>query len=177
MLQETEKTYLHNLVKIAIDSGLTGKQFPIPAPPSETLSKHLGAFVTLRLQGNLRGCIGRIESDRPLFETIFSMARAAAFHDPRFAPLSQEEFQEIETEISILTPVQPVTDTKTILPGRHGLIVQKGRFSGLLLPQVATEYGWDTTTFLEQTCQKAGLPKDAWQEKDTRIFSFQAEVF
>ncbi len=177
MLQETEKTCLRDIVKIAIASELVGKQATLPTPTSEALSKHLGAFVTLRLHGNLRGCIGRTESDRPLFETIFFMARAAAFQDPRFPPLSQEEFQEIETEISILTPLQPVRDREAIIPGQHGLVIRKGRFSGLLLPQVATEYGWDTTTFLEQTCQKAGLPKDAWQEKDTQIFSFQAEVF
>jgi AmmeMemoRadiSam system protein B/AmmeMemoRadiSam system protein A len=135
-----------------------------------------GAFVTITIGGELRGCIGTFREDTPLFRTVAQMAVAAAREDPRFPPLTAAELPKIHVEISALTPMKPVADVREIEVGRHGLYITKGFNSGVLLPQVATEYGWDRTTFLEQTCRKAGLPKNAWQE-GAKILSFEAEVF
>ena len=135
-----------------------------------------GAFVTITIGGELRGCIGTFREDTPLYRTVAQMAVAAAREDPRFPPLTAAELPKIHVEISALTPMKPVADVREIEVGRHGLYITKGFSSGVLLPQVATEYGWDRTTFLEQTCRKAGLPKNAWQE-GAKILSFEAEVF
>ncbi len=135
-----------------------------------------GAFVTLERYGRLRGCIGRVESPAPLAETVRDMARAAAFEDPRFPPLTADEFADVDVEVSVLSPPAPI-DPADVEPGRHGLIVEQGRHRGLLLPQVAAERGWDRETFLEQTCIKAGLPPDAWRRPDTRVLAFEAQVF
>ena len=135
-----------------------------------------GAFVTITIGGELRGCIGTFREDTPLFRTVAQMAVAAASEDPRFPPLTAAELPKIHVEISALTPMKPVADVREIEVGRHGLYITRGFNSGVLLPQVATEYGWDRTTFLEQTCRKAGLPKNAWQE-GAKILSFEAEVF
>ena len=105
------------------------------------------------------------------------MAQAAAFRDPRFQPLKQNELSDLEIEISVLTPIEEINDVEKIEVGKHGIIIEKGNYSGLLLPQVATEYGWDRETFLEHTCQKAGLPPNAWKDKGTIIKIFSADVF
>lgn len=136
-----------------------------------------GAFVTLHIRGRLRGCIGYIQGVKPIPETIIDMARASAFKDPRFPPLRAEEYEAIDIEISVLSPIEPVTDVKKIVVGRDGLIISRGFNSGLLLPQVPTEQGWDLETFLQQTCYKAGLPPAAWREKGTKIEKFSAQVF
>jgi len=144
---------------------------------SKTLKEQRGAFVTLNKHGSLRGCIGYIEGYKPLYEAVAEMAEAAAFRDPRFMPLTQDEWKDIEIEISVLTPLERITDINQIKAGKHGIYIKKGFYSGLLLPQVATEYGWDRKTFLEQTCRKAGLPSDAWKEEDTVIYIFSADIF
>lgn len=136
-----------------------------------------GAFVTLHIRGKLRGCIGYIVGTREIPETITDMAIASAFRDPRFPPLSRREFDDIDIEISVLTPITDVKNVEEIEVGRDGLIVSSGRNQGLLLPQVATEYGWNRDQFLEHTCYKAGLPGDAWKRKDTRLEKFSAQVF
>lgn len=136
-----------------------------------------GAFVTLRKAGNLRGCIGNIVSDRPLSETVRHMSLAAAFSDPRFIPLAKEEIDQISIEISILSPLKKVENTDQIKTGRDGLYVKNGYDSGLLLPQVATEQGWDRETFIDQTFLKAGMTPEMRNDDDTEIFSFTAEVF
>jgi AmmeMemoRadiSam system protein A len=105
------------------------------------------------------------------------MAQAAAFEDPRFPPLTQKELADLEIEISVLTPFRQVRDVTEIEVGKHGLFLERGGRSGLLLPQVATEYRWDRQTFLEHTCLKAGLPREAWQDPETRIYVFSAEIF
>ncbi len=105
------------------------------------------------------------------------MAEAAAFRDLRFPPVSASEFPELEVELSALTPLEHITDIERIQVGTHGLYLRRAGHGGLLLPQVATEYGWDRATFLEQTCHKAGLPADAWKDRDTEIYVFSAEVF
>jgi AmmeMemoRadiSam system protein A len=105
------------------------------------------------------------------------MAQAAAFDDPRFDPLAIQELKDLDLEISVLTPLQKMKDAKEIEVGRHGLYIKKGLYSGLLLPQVATEYKWNPVTFLEETCRKAGLGRNAWQDKDAEIFLFSADIF
>ena len=137
----------------------------------------MGAFVTLKKQGRLRGCIGLIEGKKPLYETVEEMAQTAAFKDPRFRPVKEDEFKELDIEISALTPLRQIEDVNEIEVGRHGIYIVKGFHSGLLLPQVATEYNWDRNTFLRETCVKAGLPLNAWKDKGTKIFIFSASVF
>lgn len=136
-----------------------------------------GAFVTLHKQGDLRGCIGTFAHSDSLLKTLEEMAFAASQRDPRFAPVKAQELPLIDIEISLLTPLRPVADVAEIEVGRHGLCMSRGWQRGVLLPQVATEQGWDRETFLQQTCRKAGLPLDSWQDPDTSIESFAAEVF
>ena len=176
-LNEEEKKLLHRIVGETIKSRLEGNPLPAFKVASPTLQEPRGAFVSLHKEGMLRGCIGHIRANHPLHETIKEMAIAAAFEDPRFPPLNQKEFDKVDIEISVLTPLRKITDIKEIEVGKHGIYVVKGFYSGLLLPQVATDYGWDRTTFLEHTCNKAGLPKGAWKEKDTEIYIFSADVF
>jgi AmmeMemoRadiSam system protein A len=133
--------------------------------------------VTLKKNGRLRGCIGHIVGRQSLADTVCEMAQAAAFEDPRFPPLSPSELDELEIEISAMTPLKEIDTVEEIQVGTHGLYIVNGGRSGLLLPQVAAEYGWDCRTFLEQTCRKAGLPQDAWKASGTRIFTFTADVF
>ena len=131
----------------------------------------------MKIQGRLRGCIGHLVGGKPIYLTVAEMARAAAFEDPRFPALKLAEFDMLDIEISILSPLMPCPDSEQVEVGRHGLLIRKGGNSGLLLPQVATEWNWDRKTFLEQTCRKAGLPSTAWREPDSRLFWFEAEVF
>ena len=125
----------------------------------------------------LRGCIGYIHALKQLDETIIEMAQAAAFRDPRFPPVTKDEFDDLEIEISVLTPIREIEDINEIEVGKHGIIIERGGYSGLLLPQVATDYGWDRETFLEHTCNKAGLPTDAWKQEGTKIKIFSADIF
>jgi MEMO1 family protein len=172
-----EKDFLHRLARGAIEHHLLGGPMPTRDGEPRRLSEKRGAFVTLKTHGQLRGCIGHIQALKPLSQTIIDMAQAAAFQDPRFPPLSQQELKNLSIEISALTPLRQIQDIKEIQVGKHGLFIERGFNSGLLLPQVAAEYGWNTQTFLEQTCQKAGLPKDAWKDSKTKIQIFSAEIF
>lgn len=135
-----------------------------------------GAFVTLRIKGQLRGCIGYPEPDLPLVAVVDRCAVSAALSDPRFPPLSEAEWGEVDLELSVLGPIERVADFTEIVVGRHGLVVEFGRRRGLLLPQVAVEWKWDAAEFAAQTCIKAGLPRDAPQ-KGAKLFKFEAEVF
>jgi AmmeMemoRadiSam system protein A len=145
--------------------------------PSGALSEPCGAFVTLRKEGNLRGCIGFVAASKPLLETVREVAVAAAFEDPRFPPLGEEELPKLTIEISVLSPLKRISDVGEIIVGTHGIMMKRGFRSGLLLPQVATEQGWDRETFLTHACYKAGLPGDAWKSPDTTIEIFTALVF
>lgn len=178
-LSEEEKKFLHYIAKTSIEAKLLGKTPPAidPTNVSENLRIKRGAFVTLHKHGILRGCIGYIQPYKPLYQTVSEMAIAAAFEDRRFPPLKKEELDDLEIEISVLTPLKKISDIDEINIGRDGLYVIKGFQSGLLLPQVATEYGWDRETFLEHTCLKAGLDKEAWKDKDTEIYIFSADIF
>ena len=136
-----------------------------------------GAFVTLRKDDKLRGCIGHVVGRYSLAETVMKMAVAAASQDPRFPAVRKDEWPEIEIEISVMSPLKRITDVNNIEVGTHGIYIRRRRQAGLLLPQVATEYDWGRQTFLEQTCRKAHLPKNAWQDPETEIFVFSADVF
>jgi len=149
-----------------------------PLPEAKGLfGEHCGAFVTLHKKGQLRGCIGNMIGQGPLVETIQEMAIASATQDPRFHSVTLEELAQIDIEISVLSPMRQITDVNEIQVGTHGILMSRGMFHGVLLPQVATEYGWDRTKFLEQTCLKAGLPPNAWQDPQTKIEIFSAQVF
>ncbi len=176
-LTDKDKTYLLDLARRSIQARLNNEPIPKEEPPSRILKENRGAFVTIKIRGMLRGCIGLIRAARPLYETIIEMAQAAAFDDPRFAPLNSDEFENIEIEISALSPLVRVEDLEEIKVGRDGLMIVFGSHSGLLLPQVATEYNWGRTTFLEQTCLKAGLPKNSYKEKEAQVYRFTADVF
>jgi AmmeMemoRadiSam system protein B/AmmeMemoRadiSam system protein A len=166
------------IARQAIEGVVKTGRAPEPATADPVLETPRGAFVTIKIKGRLRGCIGNfgIRNARPLFRTVSEMAVAAAVHDPRFRPLSKRELPEIEIEISALSPLRQVDDVAEIEVGRHGIYITKGGRSGVLLPQVATENGWDRDTFLEQTCRKAGLGPEEWKEGAT-ISIFSAEVF
>jgi AmmeMemoRadiSam system protein A len=136
-----------------------------------------GVFVTIKRRGALRGCLGTLQNRRGLAAEVVRCAIDSAHEDPRFAPVTADELAELTLEISVLGPleeIEPRADAFTI--GQHGLVVEQGFHRGLLLPQVATEWGWTAEQFLEQTCVKAGLPRDAWQ-RGARLYRFAAEVF
>lgn len=175
-LDPAARTELLGIARRAIEGTVRGGRAPEAQTVNPALQVPQGAFVTITIGGQLRGCIGTFREDTPLFRTVSQMAIAAAREDPRFPPLTASELPRIHLEISALTPMRPVGDVKEIEVGRHGLCISKGFNSGVLLPQVATEYGWDRTIFLEQTCRKAGLPKDAWKD-GAKILCFEAEVF
>jgi len=176
-LSEQDKKTLHHIARTVIENKARGKSVPEFKIESPILMENRGAFVTINKKGQLRGCIGYIEGHGPLHQTIEEMAEAAAFRDPRFSPVKEKELPELEIEISVLTPLKKNTDVNEIQVGKHGIYIKRGSLSGLLLPQVATEYGWDRQTFLEHTCQKAGLPSNAWKEKDIEIYIFSADIF
>ncbi len=135
-----------------------------------------GAFVTLHKKGALRGCIGHIIGIKPLKNTIQEMAIASSTQDPRFPPVEASELDDLDIEVSILSPLKRVKNPEEIVVGKHGIVMSQGPFKGILLPQVATEYGWDREIFLNHTCLKAGLPEDAWK-KGATIEIFSAQVF
>jgi len=150
---------------------------PRPDPPAlADPGGHSGAFVTLEVGGDLRGCIGYPGATESLDQVVAGCAIAAATEDPRFPPLDRREMEDLAIEISVLTPIVAVEDVGEIEVGRDGLVVSDGRRRGLLLPQVAVERGWDRDTLLAHTCLKAGLRADAWKT-GARVLRFQAEVF
>ncbi len=178
-LTDDQKSMLLQLAHDAIESRIHDRILSLDKEKFDgVLQEKRGAFVTLTIDGDLRGCIGYIMAVKPLYETIAEMAVQAAFHDPRFPPLTEPEFGQIDIEISVLTPMIKVDNPdKDIVVGRDGLLLVKGHFSGLLLPQVPVEHNWDRKIFLDQTCLKAGLPPGSWKDPDTEIFRFQADIF
>jgi AmmeMemoRadiSam system protein B/AmmeMemoRadiSam system protein A len=176
-LSADEKGMLHRIAKETIEAGCRGATPSKIDVASPKLKEPNGAFVTLHKNGELRGCIGHITASLPLAETIAEMATAAAFHDPRFRPVRADELKDLKIEISVLTPLTKISSIEEIRVGTHGLYIRQDGRSGLLLPQVATEYGWDRAAFLEQACLKANLPRDAWKHKNTEIYIFSADIF
>jgi len=175
-LTEQEKQVLKNVVRQTLEAVVNGGETPRFNNFNGKLGEKWGAFVTLTKHGKLRGCIGHIVGTQPLITTVAEMARAAALEDYRFPKVKPSELPDIEFEISVLTPLREIKDIEEIVVGRDGIFITKGMRRGVLLPQVATEYGWDRITFLEQTCLKAGLPPDAWKDADTKIEIFSAEI-
>lgn len=176
VLTTEEERLLFGIIRSAIAHGLQRNKGTVPVPPEGALHRELGAFVTLKIHGDLRGCIGSLVGKGPLYGTVWNMARAAAFEDPRFQPLTLREVDDLELEVSVMGPVTPCTHPEHIEVGRHGLIVQQGAHSGVLLPQVPVEWGWDRETFLAQTCRKAGLAQDCWRDGRTSLFWFEATI-
>lgn len=175
-LSEESRRYLLWLARESIARKFDGEDFYGLPPTDALLETHCGAFVTLKQDGVLRGCIGRMESDRPLWETVAMMARAAAFEDPRFAPVTPEELPGLSIEISVLTPFELLDEPLAVEVGKHGLLIEKGVSRGVLLPQVATEQGWTAEEFLQHVCLKASLPPDAWRDPDAKLFVFSAVI-
>lgn len=171
-----EKKILLQTAREAIAAHLEKRKPRYPAATG-TLKKKCGAFVTLHKQDNLRGCIGFIIAAKPLIETVQEAAKSSAFNDPRFPALTARELDDIKIEISVLSPLRRIENTEEIQVGVHGIMLKNSFYSGLLLPQVAIDYGWDRETFLTHTCYKAGLPGDCWRSKDTEIEVFSAIVF
>ena len=177
MLSKEERKSLLNLARDTIQAKLHEGRSPEFHTESSVLLEPRGAFVTLHKHGALRGCIGYVEAIKPLYKTVRDMAIAAAFQDPRFPGLTEDEYNDIDIEISVMSPLEKITDVNKIEVGKHGIIIKSGFNSGLLLPQVATEQGWDRDTFLEHTCYKAGLPGNSWKRPGIEILIFSAEVF
>lgn len=176
-LTEPEKTYLLDLARRSIETHLNDEPFNDTEFESGALEENCGAFVTIKIAGALRGCIGNIRASKALRQTVREMAVAAATQDPRFSPMRRPELDRAHLEISVLSPFERITNTDEIITGTHGLYIKKGAYSGLLLPQVALEWNWDRQTFLEHTCKKAGLPADAYKDSEVEIYVFTAEVF
>jgi AmmeMemoRadiSam system protein A len=141
------------------------------------LREPCGAFVTLHKNGDLRGCIGRMSANSALLETVREMAREAAFGDPRFPPLRPDELEKCVIEISVLSPMSPCSDPKQVKVGVHGLLLRRGGRSGVLLPQVPVEQGWNLQEYLDYICVKAGLPPKSYEAHDAQLFTFTAIVF
>lgn len=174
-LSEEDRAILHRIARDAIAAQLKDEKY---TPPDEAaLQIQRGAFVTLKIDGELRGCIGLIKAREPLADAVAEMAVAAAFDDPRFPQLSEEEYDRLEYEISVLSPLKRVKDFSEVKIGRDGLMIKLDMNSGLLLPQVATEHDWTVKEFLEQTCLKAGLPRESYKDRFAEVYRFSAQVF
>jgi hypothetical protein len=177
-LTDAEKNELLALARTSVEHVVEQGKPYMPAPTlSLALNQERGAFVTLRIAGDLRGCIGYTSAEKPLYLTVRDTATFAATRDPRFQPVSAFELPRLTYEISVLSPLRRVTDMEEIKVGQHGLLMKNGDQEGLLLPQVPVEQKWDRQKFLEQTCAKAGMRTDCWKDPDTDIFQFTAVVF
>jgi AmmeMemoRadiSam system protein A len=161
----------------AVAAAAEGREPAAPAPDAPELQDPGAAFVTLRRDRELRGCIGHLAPGQPLWRSVQEMAAAAASRDDRFDPVRPDEIPDLRVEISVLSPRRRVAGADDVRVGRDGLYVSQGPRSGLLLPQVAAEHGWTAEEFLAQACRKAGLPPDAWRDPETAIETFTAEVF
>lgn len=177
MLTPAGRRALLRLARTSVAARVNGQAPPEPAS-DDLPDLKAGAFVTLRRSGELRGCIGHIEAERPVGDVVVRVAASAALEDPRFQPIRPAELPALDIEISVLGPLERIDprDPAAIEIGRHGLVIEQGHHRGLLLPQVATEWGWDRETFLSHLCAKAGLPRDAWRS-GAAVFRFEAEVF
>lgn len=183
MLSIGQGKILVSYARTVVETHVKHLEIP-PAPTASFLQEHEGVFVTLHTypDHNLRGCIGIPEPVMTL-EKAIKEASISATHDPRFEPLRSPEFSYVLVEVTVLTPPEllhvkhPKEYLRKIIVGKHGLIIRKGRYSGLLLPQVPVEQGWDVEEFLEQTCYKAWLPPDAWNDPQTNIFIFSGQIF
>ena len=175
-LSEAAQTELLELARNSIRRTLQESSRQLVKPAFPELLHYRGAFVTLHRGGSLRGCIGVPYAISPLYQTVQECAISAAVSDPRFSPLTLPELDEVEIEISVLSPLEKVTDAKTLEIGLHGLAISYRGRRGLLLPQVAKEHAWDRERFLQMTCRKAGLPENSWR-MGAKVECFTAFVF
>jgi AmmeMemoRadiSam system protein A len=175
-LSETDRRSLLASARRAIAEAVSLQKSAGDIPQSGVLGEKRGVFVTLHKRGRLRGCIGVVEAFEPLGDSIARCAANAALHDSRFSPVRSEELPELEIELSLLSPLEPILP-ENIEIGKHGLLISQGPRRGLLLPQVAVEHKLGREQFLEETCRKAGLDPKAWQEPETQIYGFTCEVF
>ncbi len=171
MLSDLDKRALLDLARETVAATARGERPPEPRNPGGPLREKGAAFITLRIAGELRGCIGHVEAIEPLWESVRDMAQAAAERDSRFSPVRPDELPGLEIEISVLSPLSPIRPDG-IRVGVHGLYVKRGDQSGLLLPQVAVEWGWDAPEFLRRTFEKGGLPPSA---PDARLYAFTVD--
>jgi AmmeMemoRadiSam system protein A len=169
--------FLLETARRSIESHLQDEVQPTFQLDDAVLLEKRGAFVSLHKAEKLRGCIGYLQAETPLYQTVADVAVAAATRDPRFEPVQLPEMPEIALEVSVLTPLQQVQSVDEIEVGVHGLYIKYRKQAGLLLPQVATEHSWERATFLQQTCRKAGLPSHAWHDPEVEIYGFSAQVF
>lgn len=175
-LAESEKTLLLQIARNALVAAVERRADTMDLPIAAAIQRPAGAFVTLHKGGRLRGCIGQLPGPEPLVQVVAHCAATAALDDPRFLAARPEELPEIEIEISVLSSLTNISAGE-IEPGKHGLVISRGWNRGVLLPQVATQFHWNAQRFLEETCEKAGLGRDAWKDPETVIQAFTAEVF
>jgi AmmeMemoRadiSam system protein A len=175
MINEVDQKQLLSVARLALEARVTGGRAPAVACTGP-FALRCGAFVSIHNGEHLRGCLGRLTSDSPLGRTLAHLGAAVADSDPRFPAVSPLELPFLQIEISLLSREHEIASIEEIEVGRHGLIVEQGRARGVLLPQVATHHGWDRETFLDQTCVKAGLPRDAWRT-GVQILVFEAFIF
>jgi AmmeMemoRadiSam system protein A len=176
LLTELERKELLKIARETIVDYVTSHKIPGVTATTEGLNLHSGCFVTVKQKGELRGCIGNFVSDQPLYQLVQEMAVSAATRDPRFYPMKIHDLADFSLDISVLSPLEKAASVDEITVGIHGIYIVKGSNRGVLLPQVATEYGWDRDQFLQHTCVKAGLPQDAWKG-ECDIYIFSAQVF
>jgi hypothetical protein len=177
-LSEQGRKDLLYLARAALESHFSGgPPARLDSDRAETFGQARGLFVTLRKAGELRGCIGTLSPDGDLTRIVPQFALRSAFEDPRFPPLEPGELAHCTIEISVLTPARPIEGPADIAVGQDGLILEAGRRRGLLLPQVATEWGFDALRFLDAVCEKAGLGPGDWRAPGTKLWAFRAEVF
>jgi AmmeMemoRadiSam system protein A len=175
-LAESAKRTLLDVARRAVILAVESRELLEDLPDDEALRQPAGAFVTLHRFGRLRGCVGQLASKDPLVSVVAYSAMAATLDDPRFAPMTAAELDGVAIEISVLSPLIEIS-LEQIEPGKHGLMVSQGGRRGVLLPQVAEQFGWTALRFLEETCVKAELERDAWKQAGTRVQGFTAEVF
>ncbi len=176
---EKNKIFLKNLAREAVEAAVKGKKFTAPETNEPELLAHRGCFVTLKTFGQLRGCMGVFVADKPLINMVVEMAYSSSQYDPRFDDqrLLVRELKDLDIEVSVLSELKKTDDPLSLELGTHGIYIKKGRRSGCFLPQVATETGWTKEEFLEYCCShKAGLSRNAWNEPDTEVYLFTAEI-
>lgn len=179
-MNETQKRELLRIARDSVHAAVMGKAVAKPSSDDPDLTAPCGCFVTLKNHGRLRGCLGQFTSDGPLVELVAEMAKASATSDPRFVgdPITPGELDELDVEISVLSPLKKVDDPLSLRLGTDGIYIKRGGSSGCFLPQVATETGWTQEQFLSYCCShKAGLADDAWKDPKTEVFLFTADVF
>lgn len=179
-ISQEERRILGAMARLGVMNGFAGRDalHSLPAPPDGVLHEPLGCFVTITLNNRLRGCIGAVMAgDEPLFRNAARMAFSAAFKDSRFPPLNSEEWERTDMEISVLGPITPCPDPEAVEVGRHGLVLRYAGHSGVFLPKVPVQAGWDRLTYLDQLCAKAGLPAGIWRRPDAALYWYEALAF